>query len=85
MTNKTFKNKELGIELTSFIDKQQNVWFKGKDVTQILGYKDSVNALKRHVSVGSLMSTCARNYIFETPAKTTLSLNRPRKCERTPR
>ena len=51
MTNKTFKNKELGIELTSFIYKQQNVWFKGKDVTQILGYKDCENALKRHVSV----------------------------------
>ena len=51
MTNKTFKNKELGIELTSFIYKQQNVGFKGKDVTQILGYKDCVNALKRHVSV----------------------------------
>ena len=51
MTNKTFRNKELGIELTSFIYKQQNVWFKGNDVTQILGYKDCENALKRHVSV----------------------------------
>ena len=58
MTNfleKSFKNEELGIELKSFIDKKQNVWFRGKDVAQILGYKDSVNALKRHVSVENKM------------------------------
>ena len=35
MLEKTFTNKDLGIELTSFIDKQQNVWFKGKDVAEI--------------------------------------------------
>ena len=50
MFQKTFNNEELGIKLNSYIDKQQNVWFRGKDVSQILGYKDSVNALKRHVS-----------------------------------
>ena len=55
MLEKRFKNVDLGIELTSFIDKQQNVWFRGKDVAQILGYKDSVNALKRHVSVENKM------------------------------
>ena len=50
MLEKAFKNKELGIEITSYIHKQQNVFFLGKDVAKILGYKDSVNALKRHVS-----------------------------------
>ena len=55
MLEKKFKNVDLGIELTSSIDKQQNVWFRGKDVAQILGYKDSVNALKRHVSVENKM------------------------------
>ena len=50
MLEKAFKNEELGIELKSYIDKQQNVFFLGKDVTKILGYKDTVNALKRHVS-----------------------------------
>ena len=50
MLEKAFKNEELGIELTSYIDKQRNVFFLGKDVTKILGYKDTVNALKRHVS-----------------------------------
>ena len=55
MFQKTFNNEELGIKLNSYIDKQQNVWFRGKDVSQILGYKDSVNALKRHVSTENKM------------------------------
>ena len=50
MLKKAFKNEELGIELLSYIDNQQNVFFVGKDVAKILGYKDSINALKRHVS-----------------------------------
>ena len=49
MLQKTYKNTNLGVEITSFIDKQ-NIFFIGKDVTKILGYKDSVNTLKRHVS-----------------------------------
>ena len=55
MLEKSFKNEELGIEMNSFIDNKQNVWFQGKDVAQILGYKDSVNALKMHVSVENKM------------------------------
>ena len=55
MLEKDFKNEELGIKMKSYIDKQQNVWFRGKDVSQILGYKDSVNALNRHVSVENKM------------------------------
>ena len=50
MLEKTFKNEDLGIEKTSYLDNQQNVFFLGKDVAKILGYKDSINALKRHVS-----------------------------------
>ena len=46
MTEKTFKNEELAIELKSYIDKQQNIWFRGKDVSQILGYKDT-NIIKQ--------------------------------------
>ena len=29
MINKTFKNEDLGIELTSYIDYKQNIWFLG--------------------------------------------------------
>ena len=49
MMNKTFKNEELGIELKSFIDNKQNVWFLGKDVAEILGYSKTRDALSRHV------------------------------------
>ena len=50
MLEKTFINKQLGFELTSFIDKQQNVWFRGKDVATILGYSNTTDAIKRHIS-----------------------------------
>ena len=50
MLEKSFKNEELGFELKSYIDKQQNVWFKGKDVGEILGYCDTKQAIRKHVS-----------------------------------
>ena len=49
MLEKTFKNEELGLELKSYIDKQQIVWFRGKDVSEILGYSKTRDALSRHV------------------------------------
>ncbi len=42
-----FKHDEFGEVRTIVIDGEP--WFVGKDVTEILGYKDSVNALKSHV------------------------------------
>ena len=42
-----FKHDEFGEVRTLVIDGEP--WFVGKDVTEILGYKDSVNALKSHV------------------------------------
>ena len=50
LLEKAFKNEELGIEITSFIDKQQSIFFIGKDVATILGYSNTKEALKRHVS-----------------------------------
>ena len=41
--------KDLEIELTSFIDDKQNVWFRGKDVATILGYSDTNQAIRWHV------------------------------------
>ena len=49
MLEKTFKNKELGIELKSFIDYKQNIFFIGKDVAKILGYSDTNQAIRKHV------------------------------------
>ena len=50
MLEKTFFNDELNIELTSFIDNKQNIWFKGKDVAKILGYADTRDVIRKHVS-----------------------------------
>ena len=50
MLEKKFANNELEIELTSFIDNKQNIRFKSKDVALILGYSNTTDAIKRHVS-----------------------------------
>ena len=52
MLEKKFANKELEIELTSYIDNKQNIWFKGKDIALILGYKNETTnqILKNNVS-----------------------------------
>ena len=47
---KSFINKQLGIKLNSYIDEKCNVWFQAKQVAQILGYKNTVDVIKRHVS-----------------------------------
>ena len=50
MIEKQYINQDMNIELTSYIDNKQNVWFRGKGVAEILGYSDTRHALKRHVS-----------------------------------
>ena len=60
MFEKSFKNEELGFELTSYIDKQQNVWFLGKDVAEILGYSKTRDALSRHVDSEDKKLICCR-------------------------
>ena len=49
MIEKKFVNEDLEIELTSFIDDKQNVWFQGKYVAEILGYSKTRDALLKHV------------------------------------
>ena len=60
LIEKAFKNEELGIEITSFIDEKLIVWFKAKEVAQILGYKKTRNAIEKHVS---------KKYKKETPVQ----------------
>ena len=50
MIEKMFVNDDLEIELTSFIDDKQNVWFRGKDVARMLGYSDTDQAIRKNVS-----------------------------------
>ena len=56
MIDKKFLNSELAIELNSYIDNKQNVWFRGNDVAKILGYKNTDDAIRRHVSTENKMS-----------------------------
>ena len=55
MLEKAFKNEELGIKINSYIDNKQNIWFRGKDVANILGYKNTDDAIRRHVSTENKM------------------------------
>ena len=50
MIEKVFINRNLGIKFNSYIDKKLRVWLKAKEVAQILGYKNTDDAVKRHVS-----------------------------------
>ena len=52
MLKKKFANEDLEIELTSYIDNKQNIWFLGKDVAKILGYSDTAQAIRKHVDEG---------------------------------
>ena len=47
---KVFINRNLGIKFNSYIDQKCRVWFQAKQVAQILGYKNTVDVIKRHVS-----------------------------------
>ena len=50
MIEKSFINSQLGIKFNSYNDGKCRVWFKAKEVAQILGYKNTEHAIKRHVS-----------------------------------
>ena len=60
MLQKSYKNIELGVEITSYIDNQQNIWFKGKDVSEILGYSKTRDALSKHVDNEDKKQICCR-------------------------
>ena len=49
MIEKTFTNNESEIELVSYTDTKQNIWFKAKDIAKILGYIHTDQALRKHI------------------------------------
>ena len=73
MFEKTFKNEELGLELKSYIDKQQNVWFRGKDVSEILGYSNTRNAICKYVDIEDKKQLFT--YHTTVPKMSTVGLN----------
>ena len=83
MLEKSFKNEELGIELKSFIDKQQNAWFLAKDVAKILGYSDTDKAIRRHVDEEDKFKGPAKTagqVRKSYPAKTAGQVQNPKSC-----
>ena len=60
MLAKKFTNEDLGIEMTSYIDYNQNVWFRGKDVAEILGYSNVRKAIWNHVDSEDKQLICWR-------------------------
>ena len=65
MQEKSFTNYQLGIKLNSYIDEKCNVWFQAKQVAQILGYKNTEHAIKRHVSENH-----KKTFLFCSPPET---------------
>ena len=49
MIENKYISQDMNIELTSCIDSQQNLWFRGKEITEILGYSKTRDALLKHV------------------------------------
>ena len=49
MIKKNFINHQLGINFDSYVDHKCKVWFKAKEVAQILGYQDTNQAIRKHV------------------------------------
>ena len=49
MIEKSFINIQLGIKFNSYIDEKLNVWFKAKEVAEILGQKDTDQSIRKHV------------------------------------
>ena len=66
MLEKSFKNEDLGIKINSYIDKQQNIWFRGKDVAEILGYSNTKKAVLTHVDNEDKKLICCRTH-FGSP------------------
>ena len=52
----TFVNNQFGTIRTTIIDGEP--WFVGKDIATSLGYKDTVDAIKRHVDVDDKLARC---------------------------
>ena len=65
MQEKSFINRQLGIKFKSYIDHKCRVWFKAKEVAQIIGYKNTERAIKRHVSENH-----KRTFLFCSPPET---------------
>ena len=44
---RNYKNNELNIEINCYVDKKNQIWFRGKEIALILEYKDRKRAMSK--------------------------------------
>ena len=44
-----YKNEELKVEMNCYLDDENEIWFRGKEIAEILGYKNTKKAIIDHV------------------------------------
>ena len=44
-----YKNNELNVEINCYVDKKNEIWFRGKEIASILEYKNTRKAIRDHV------------------------------------
>ena len=49
LTVTKFDKKDSNISLNAYYDNKKNVWFKGKEIATILGYKDTNQSIRKNV------------------------------------
>ena len=49
MSIKRFENEELGLSVETYVDYRGDIWFRGRDIANNLGYENTKDALIKHV------------------------------------
>ena len=44
-----YKNNEMNVEINCYVDKKNEIWFRGKEIALILEYKNTRKAIRDHV------------------------------------
>ena len=44
-----YKNEKLDVEMNCYINADNEIWFRGKEIALILGYKNAKKAIQMHV------------------------------------
>ena len=49
MQKRNYKNEELNVQMNCYIDKNNELWFRAKEIALILEYKDTKRAIQKFV------------------------------------
>ena len=78
-----YKNDELKVEINCYVDKKNEIWFRGKDVAEILEYKNPERAIRKYVKEDDKKLIDFKIKQNPSPTKTVTeaeSLETTRKC-----